>query len=234
MMKKIVAAGLMALAFTAAPLFDAEVMPSAIAAPANVTMENYPELIGKTHMSQLSNKDMREIKRTAPELKEISDWNRRVAYYLGEKDYAVSTMWSPQRIQLITPYSLTKYLYFLADKELVAPDRKLIDEVAAMKDVVWVWVWNSGSYNVLQNNPVPTIENVVIRSKDNDYFYHLDKEAYMPEAAMKAAKVDTAQLWPFPAKVFSQSQIPFEIVLMDSADNKKPLKIKDDDLKKCK
>jgi hypothetical protein len=62
----------------------------------------------------------------------------------------------------------------------------------------------------------------------------LDKEAYMPVKAMQAAKVDTAQLWPFPAKVFSQSQIPFEIVLMDSADNKKPLKIKADDLAKCK
>lgn len=234
MMKKILAAGLLALAFTIAPLFDTKVMPAVIAAPSNVTMENYPALVGKTHMAQLSDKDLREIKRTAPELKEISDWNRRVAYYLGEKDYAVSTMWSPQRIQLITPYSLTKYLYFLADKELVAPDQKLLDEVAALKDVVWVWVWNSGSYNVLQNNPVPTIENVVIRSKDNDYFYHLDKEAYIPEAALKAAKVDTAQLWPFPAKVFSQSQIPFEIVLMDSADNKKPLKIKEDDLKKCK
>lgn len=234
MLKKILAASLLTVAFSLAPMFDAEVMPTAIAAPSNVTMENYPALMGKTHMSQLTSKDMREIKRTAPELKEISDWNRRVAYYLGDKDYAVSTMWSPQRVQLITPYSLTKYLYFLADKELVAPDKKLIDEVAKYKDVVWVWVWNSGSYNIMQNNPVPTIENVVIRSKDNDYFYHLDKEAYMPEKALKAAKVDTAQLWPFPAKVFSQSQIPFEIVLMDSADNKKPLKIKEDDLAKCK
>ncbi len=234
MLKKIIAAGLMTLAFTAAPLFDTEVIPAAIAAPANVTMETYPTLVGKTHLSQLTRKDMAEIKRTAPELKEISDWNRRVAYYLGEKDYAVSTMWSPQRIQLITPYSLTKYLYFLADKELVAPDQKLIDEVAAMKDIVWVWVWNSGSYSVLNNNPVPTIQNVVIRSKDNDYFYHLDSEKYMPVKAMAAAKVATAQLWPFPAKIFSQSQIPFEIVLMDSAYNKKPLKIKEDDLKKCK
>lgn len=234
MLKKILAAGLLTVAFTAAPLFDAEVSPVAIAAPSNVTMENYPALTGKTHMAQLTSKDMREIKRTAPKLKEISDWNRRVAYYLGEKDYAVSTMWSPQRVQLITPYSLTKYLYFLADKELVAPDQKLINEVAKYKDVVWVWVWNSGSYNIMNNNPVPTIENVVIRSKDNDYFYHLDKDAYMPANALKAAKVDTAQLWPFPAKVFSQSQIPFEIVLMDSADNKKPLKIKEDDLAKCK
>lgn len=234
MLKKILAAGLLTLAFTATPLFDVDVMSSVSAAPANVTMDNYPELIGKTHMSQLTSKDLREIKRTAPELKETSDWNRRVAYYLGDKDYAVSTMWSPQRVQLITPYSLTKYLYFLADQDLVAPDKKLLKEVEAMKDIVWVWVWNSGSYNIMQNNPVPTIENVVIRSKDNDYFYHLDKEAYMPVKAMKAAKVDTAQLWPFPAKVFSQSQIPFEIVLMDSADNRKPLKIKEDDLAKCK
>ena len=218
MLKKILAAGLLTVAFTAAPLFDAEVTPVAIAAPSNVTMENYPALTGKTHMAQLTSKDMREIKRTAPKLKEISDWNRRVAYYLGEKDYAVSTMWSPQRVQLITPYSLTKYLYFLADKELVAPDQKLINEVAKYKDVVWVWVWNSGSYNIM----------------NNDYFYHLDKDAYMPANALKAVKVDIAQLWPFPAKVFSQSQIPFEIVLMDSADNKKPLKIKEDDLAKCK
>ena len=72
MLKKILAAGLLTVAFTAAPLFDAEVTPVAIAAPSNVTMENYPALTGKTHMAQLTSKDMREIKRTAPKLKEIS------------------------------------------------------------------------------------------------------------------------------------------------------------------
>lgn len=233
-MKKFLAIGLLAAAFTAAPLFQTDVASVAQAAPANVTLQNYPELIGKTHLSSLSRKDLAEIKRTAPELEETSDWNRRVAYYLGDKEYAVSTLWAPQNIQLITPYSLTKYLYYLADQDLVTPDQKLIDEVAAQKDIVWVWVWSNGSLNVLKNNPAPTIENVVIRSKDNDYFYHLDKAKYIPVKAMAKAKVDTAQLWPFPAKVFSQSQIPFEIVLLDSADNRKPLKIKEDDLAKCK
>lgn len=233
-MKKFLAIALLAAAFTAAPLFQTDVASVAQAAPANVTLQNYPELIGKTHLSSLSRKDLAEIKRTAPELKETSDWNRRVAYYLGDKEYAVSTLWAPQNIQLITPYSLTKYLYYLADQDLVTPDQKLLDEVAAQKDIVWVWVWSNGSLNVLKNNPAPTIENVVIRSKDNDYFYHLDKAKYIPVKAMAKAKVDTAQLWPFPAKVFSQSQIPFEIVLLDSADNRKPLKIKEDDLAKCK
>ena len=32
-------------------------------------MENYPALTGKTQMAQMTSKDMREIKRTAPELK---------------------------------------------------------------------------------------------------------------------------------------------------------------------
>ena len=204
------------------------------AAPANVTMESYSHIISRTAMSKLTTMDLAEIKRTAPELEEISDWNRQVAYYLGSKEYALSTMWTPQRIQLITPYSLTKYLYYLADKELVAPDKNLLKEIEEQKDIVWVWVWSNGNYNILNNNPAPTIENVVIRSKDNDYYYHLNREEYIPTKAMEAAKLNTAQLWPFPAKLFSQGQIPFEIVLLDSANNKKPLKIREDDLAKCK
>ena len=204
------------------------------AAPSNVGMEAYADVVSRTSLSRLTTMDIAEIKRSAPELEEISDWNRRVAYYLGAKDYALSTMWTPQRIQLVTPYSLTKYLYYLADKELVAPDKALLKEISQLKDVVWVWVWSNGNYNVLNNNPAPTIENVVIRSKDHDYYYHLDREKYIPVKAMEAAQVNLGQLWPFPAKLFSQGQIPFEIVLLDSADNRKPLKIGEDDLAKCK
>ena len=64
MLKKLLAAGLLTVAFTAAPLFDAEVMPTAIAAPSNVTMENYPALTGKTQMAQMTSKDMSKIKTT--------------------------------------------------------------------------------------------------------------------------------------------------------------------------
>ena len=228
--KKLLATALLSLA----PLLLASSSTPVEAAPANVSMSAYEGLISRTALSKLTTMDIAEIKRTAPQLEEISDWNRQVAYYLGAKEYALSTMWTPQRIQLVTPYSLTRYLYYLADKELVAPDKELLEEIAQHKDVAWVWVWSNGNYNVLNNNPAPTIENVVIRSKDNDYYYHLDKKAYIPHKAMAAANLNTAQLWPFPARVFSQGQIPFEIVLLDSADNRKPLKITKDDLAKCK
>ena len=165
--KSIVAAALLGLS----PLLLAATAPSVEAAPANVTMDDYAHLVSRTALSKLNNTDLAEIKRTAPELEDISDWNRRVAFYLGSKDYALSTMWAPQRILLVTPYSLTKYLYYLADKELVAPDEALLKEITQLKDVAWIWVWTNGNYNILNNNPAPTIENVVIRSKDNDYYY---------------------------------------------------------------
>ena len=233
-MKKLIPGLVAAALFSLTPLLLAGPATAVEAAPANVTMEAYQQLVGKSVLSKLNTMDMVEIKRTAPQLEEISDWNRRVAYYLGSKDYALSTMWTPQRIQLITPYSLTKYLYYLADKELVAPDKALLQEIAQLKDVAWIWVWSNGNYNILNNNPAPTIENVVIRSKDNDYYYHLNREQYLPLKALAVAKVNTAQLWPFPAKLFSQGQIPFEIVLLDSVGNTKPLKLREDDLAKCK
>ena len=224
MLKKFLTAGALALSVTLLPQ----------AALAAETLESYPPLRGLSVISKLDTPDMLEIRQTAPELKETGDWNRRVAYYLGAKSYALSTMWAPLQVQLVTPYSLIKYLTYQAGENLVAPDQALIDEIASYKDVVWVWVWSNGSYNVINNNQPPAVENVVIRTADNSFYYYLDKEKYMPAKALAAAKVPAAQLWPFPAKLFSQTRVPFDIVIVDSQNNKKPLTIGKDDLAKCK
>lgn len=221
--------------FTAAALaLSLSLLPQTGTSLAAETLESYPPLRGLSVISKLDTPDMLEIRQTAPQLKETGDWNRRVAYYLGAKSYAVSTMWAPLQVQLVTPYSLIRYLTYQAGEELQAPDQTLIDEVTAYKNVVWIWVWSNGSYNIISNNQPPTVENVVIRTGDNSFYYHLDKEKYMPQNALAAAKVPAAQLWPFPAKLFSQSRVPFDIVIADSHNNKKPLTIGKDDLAKCK
>lgn len=233
MFKKILAAGLCACALTIAPLWSSNVISTAEAAPDKVTMRNYPKLVGKTALSTLSDIDLIEAKRTAPELEEISDWNRQVAYYLGSKEYALTTLWSPLRVQLITPYSLIKYMYYTAGKDLTTPDEKLIDEIRDLKDVAWVWVWSSGSYNILNNNPPPTVKDIVIRTNGNEFLHNLDGDKYFPKEAFAAANIPLNQVWAFPVKVFSGSRIPFDIVLVDSQNNKKPLTINEEDLAKC-
>lgn len=199
------------------------------------TMDDYQNLRGVSVLSKMDLVDQSEIRRTAPELKEIGDWYRRVAFYLGDKDYAVITGWAPQKIQLVTPYSLTKYITYLANEDLVAPDKALIDEIAKFKDVCWVWVWSNGSYNVLNTDAQPpVVTNVVVRTPDNTFNYHLEKDQYMPVNALAKAKLNQAQLWPFPAKLFSLRNIPLEIIVVDDKGNKKPLKLRNDDLTKCK
>lgn len=230
MFKKFLVAAAMAAAiftpFTATP---------AAAAETGVTMEAYANVRGSGYLSKLSMVDIADAKRTAPELKEIGDWYRRAAFYLGQKEYALSTGWTPQTIQLVTPYSLTKYLYYVAGEKLEAPDQALLDEIAAKKDIVWVWVWNNGTYSFRTSEaPIPTIENVVIRTNEGEMCKFLVKEGNIPENAMKAANINTAQLWPFPAKLFSGVNIPMEIILLDSQGNKKPLKLGQEDLRKCK
>lgn len=199
------------------------------------TMKDYDNVIGKTTVSKLTIMDVAEAKRTCGDLKEIGDWYRRVGYYLGDKDYALSTGWAPQKVQLITPYSLTKYIYFDATSELKAPEKALLDEVASMKDIVWVWVWSNGSYGIINTEePAPKVKDVVIKTVGNDFFYHLDKDKYIPEKAMALAKVEKGQLWPFPAKLFALKNVPFDIVILDDKNNKKPLTITTEHLEKCK
>lgn len=208
---------------------------SCIAFAEGQTMADYDAVTTRTSLSKLTATDVSNAKATAGELKEIGDWYRRVGYYLGDKDYALSTGWAPQKVQLITPYSLTKYLYFDAANDLKAPDKALLDEVAAYKDIVWVWVWSNGSYGIINTEePAPKVVNVVIKTPDNNFNYYLDKDKYIPVNAISKAKVDQGQLWPFPAKLFSQKNIPFDIIVVDDKDNKKPLPIQEEDLAKCK
>ena len=205
------------------------------ASAAGLTMEDYANLRGAAVTSKLDIIDLAEARRTAPQLKEVGDWYRRVAYYLGNKDYAITTGWAPQQIQLVTPYSLVKYLNFEASEKLMPADQKLIDEVAQYKDIVWVWVWSNGSYGVLNtDSPAPVVENVVIRTPDNTFNYYLDKDQYIPVNAMAKARLPQAQLWPFPAKLFSQRNVPFEVIVVDDKGNKKPLSIGPENLGKCK
>lgn len=199
------------------------------------SMSDYQNMRTISALSKMDLIDQAEIRRTAPELKEVGDWYRRVAYYFGDKDYAITTGWAPQKVQLVTPYSLTKYLTFLANQELTQPDQALIDEVAQYKDVCWVWVWSNGSYNILSaDSQAPVVQNVVIRTPDNNFNYYLEKDQYIPVNAMAKAKLPKAQLWPFPAKLFSQRNIPLEIVLVDDKGNKKPLTVGPENFSKCK
>ena len=230
MMKKFLTAGI-----AAGMLFSAAAFLTPSAHAEGVTMESYAQLRGSSPLSKLDYVDIAEARRTAPELKEVGDWYRRVAYILGTKEYALTTGWTPLTVQLVTPYSLTKYLYYQANEKLEAPNQDLLNEIAAQKDVVWVWIWSNGTYSLLSSSsPAPTVENVVIRTKDNELCNYLDKAAYIPVNAMAAANVPQGQLWPFPAKLFSGSNIPFEIVIVDSQGNKKPLKFAEAELAKCK
>ena len=230
MLKRFLTAGLMACM-----MFSAVSLLTPTAEAAGVSLDSYAQLRGSTPLSKLDTVDLAEARRTAPELKEVGDWYRRVGYLLGTKEYALSTGWTPLTVQLITPYSLTKHIYYQANKDLVAADKTLLDEVAAQKDIVWVWIWSNGTYSLFSNaEPAPTVENVVIQTSDNELYNYLDKDAYIPAKAMASAKVPTGQLWPFPAKLFSGSNIPFDIVIVDSAGNKKPLKFTSAELEKCK
>lgn len=228
MLNKIFKAGIVACALATCAI----AMPGATEA---ATMADYQELRGASVLSKMDVVDQAEIRRTAPELKEVGDWFRRVAYYLGDKDYAITTGWAPQKVQLVTPYSLTKYITYLANQDLTAPDQALINEIAQYKDVCWVWVWSNGSYNILSADAqAPVVTNVVIRTPDNNFNYYLEKDQYIPVNAMAKANLPQAQLWPFPAKLFSQRNVPFDIIVVDNKGNKKPLQIGPENLGKCK
>jgi len=225
MLKKLFTAGVLTCALAACSMVSA----------AGLMMADYDNVRGTTSLSRMDVVDIAEARRTAPELKEVGDWFRRVGYYLGDKDYAITTGWAPQKIQLITPYSLTKYLEFEANENLTAPDQALLAQVARFKDVAWVWVWSNGNYGILNTDqPAPKVVNVVLHTPDNVFHYPLDKAQYIPVQAMEKTKVNTAQLWPFPAKLFSQRNIPFEIIVVDDKGNKKPLQLGRSDLEKCK
>ncbi len=72
-MKKFVKNILAATCIGLAPLFLTGATAIVEAAPANVTMDSYAQLVNRTSLSRLSSADILEIKRTAPELEEISN-----------------------------------------------------------------------------------------------------------------------------------------------------------------
>lgn len=190
-----------------------------------------------TSLSILSDKDILEIKSTAKNLIEEKTFEKRVGYYLGTKNYAWLTVnHAPQRVQLITPYSLMRYAYFVTERSFMEPRQYTIDAIKAHNDVVWVWIWsNADSDFIIGNyNAAPGITNVVIKTKDGKIIQPLDGSTNTPTDILNAAGVTYGSLWAFPIELFSQENMPFEIILVDSEMNRKPLEVTADMLKKLK
>jgi hypothetical protein len=187
-----------------------------------------------TSLSMLSDNDIAELKKTASDLDKISDFKRRVAYFLGTKNYSMNQGWAPQRVQLITPYSLMKNAYYVTNKNFENPSKDTINSIMSHRNTAWIWVWSVGAYDYLSYIPSPAITNVVIKDKNGTIHHHIDTIANTPHEVMSASGITQGSLWAFPIDVFNTDNAPFEIILVDTEMHQKPLKISIDKLKECK
>ena len=190
--------------------------------------------ISHTMLSTLSDADMLEAKNTAGTLDKISTPNERMAYFLGQKNYSIASAHAPQRVQLITPYSLLKNAYYVTNKNFSEPQQSTIDTIKKFNNIVWVWVWSQGAYDYLNYNSAPAITNVVIRDNNGKIHRSLDRDVYTPYNLMLASGITIGTLWPFPSDVFTEDNLPLEIILVDTEMHQKPLKINSDKMNKIK
>lgn len=204
-----------------------------------VSSNNTPNLLinaDKSHtmLSTLSEADMLEAKNTAETLDKISNPNERVAYFLGKKNYSMSSAHAPQRVQLITPYSLLRNAYYVTNKNFSEPQQSTIDTIKKFDNIAWVWVWSQGAYDYLSYNPAPAITNVVIKDSNGQIHKSLDRDIYTPYNLMLASGITIGTLWPFPIDVFVEDNLPMEIILVDTEMHQKPLKVTFDKMNKIK
>lgn len=189
-----------------------------------------------TPLATLEDKDMEEIKLTAKDLINKKDLPSRIGYLLGIKNYAwLTSNHAPQRVEVITPYSLMKYTYFVNGRNFKEPSQYTIDQIKNYSDVVWIWIWSNtdmdlfiGGYNL-----APNITNVVIKTNKGKVIQPLEG-TNIPIDVMNAAGVTTGSLWSFPIEAFDTSNTPFEIIMVDTEMNQKPLKVTDEQLRKLR
>lgn len=195
--------------------------------------KEYPQIENKTSLIVLDDVSLSKAKKEASQLNDIDEWNLRVAYFLGSKGYSIFSNSSEQRVQLITPYSIAKYAYYVTERNFKEPKQMTINNILSHNNVAWLWVWSNGAYDaILGNGPAPGITNVVIR-KGNKIYQPLPREKYTPDYTFMAANINRAAAWAFPIEIFSNDNTPFEIVLVDSQMHQKPLTINKEDLVKC-
>lgn len=170
-----------------------------------------------------------QAKSESEKLKDIGDWNRQVAYFLGAKSYDFFTNASPQRVQLITPYSMARYAYYKSGVNYLEPNPAVLKDILSKNDTVWVWIWSDGAYDHVTKMSRIGVTNVVVK---------VGNEIHQPSGKLLAAfnvyGVPEYQLYSFPISVFKKSNTPFEIIIIDAADKRKPFKVTADMFDKIK
>lgn len=142
------------------------------------------------------------------------------------------TKYAPLRYQLITPYSLARFVYYKTERQFKEPQPATIQDIMKHKNVAWVFLWGTGSMDYAVGMfPPPPIANVVIR-KNGVIYQPLPKDQFTP-TTFSVIGILESQVWAFPLDLFSKEG-DFEIIAVDTQDHQKPLKISADDMLKYK
>ena len=107
-------------------------------------------------------------------------------------------------VLMITPYSLLRYNYAVADRKNDLPAMDMIKTLTNHKDTVWLRVRGMKTQ--------PHVDKVMLKIGDNLY-PPLAREHHHPAKLLAAAGIDTLDTWAFPIELFSSRNLLTEIVV---------------------
>lgn len=169
----------------------------------------------------INKKNILIAKNDIDRIKNEDGWNLKAAYYLGKKtnDRILENTYV-HRYQLITPYTLIRYEAYKADRAYRLFDDTLVETLKNYDGVVWIWIWSAGTYDRYVNiTTAPLISHVVLKVEEKIY-QPLDRNIFIPDTLFSGMGINTDHIWPFPASIFSDDNIPIEVIATDMRDRR--------------
>jgi hypothetical protein len=189
---------------------NARLMAALGQAEKSVKLESYPEVATQTSLALLTEKDEEGAWSEALLVEQADSPYRLLVYPLGFNymqnllNEVVLNKTDAPKTLLVTPYSLLRYTFALAQKNDRAPDSGTVRQIRENREIAWLWVEPGERH--------PQIEKVTLKAGGAEY-PPLARSVYTPAALVAALGTALDNVWAFPAAVFSRKAEVLEIIV---------------------
>lgn len=172
----------------------------------------------KTSLIILDTNYIIQSKNEAPKLKNFNNFLNQIGYHLWRRGFSPLSHGlnnvEDQEIALITPYSFSKYLYFINGASFKEPNPMHIQNILNKNDIIYIAIYSPRTNFGIRHGflPAPRITNVVLKI-NNKIYQPVESNAL---SIFNSSSFNNMQLFAFPIELFHQDNTPFKILLADS------------------
>jgi hypothetical protein len=198
---------------------------------------DYPPINVTSSLVVLDETSIAQAAKEKSSIKMYDEWMIKLGYKLStmswKQGYWSLSKWrhkSDVQLGIITPYSITRYVYYYADTQFEPVRQTTLEEMRTYANVAYVVIYPEET-NI--DGVAASIREVKIKVGETEY-KSLPKDKFLPKFLFKVnSNIKPEYVWPFPTALINKS-LPINIIVIDDDGEVLTKELSDNKIKKLK